>query len=186
MTRERPTSIWRFAGSRFDLPTARDLPSEQATRRPKVLVPSTCSQFAFFCDTFVTIMTGYGGAALRMLIVDSEPLVRLGLSEALSDDSSFAVIGETAWPLRSETLVADDEIELVLVSGQHLQPEVLAAVTDAAAAGRRVAISVHGGQATDISLISAPLVAALAPRRSRGSNDASDPRPRSAHGGGCA
>jgi DNA-binding NarL/FixJ family response regulator len=102
-------------------------------------------------------MTGHGEAALRTLIVDSDPLVRLGLSEGLDGDSSFAVIGESASPPTWEELLTFDALDLVLLSGRLPGPDAVDAVTDVVAAGQRVVV--YGDQASDISLVSALLAA---------------------------
>ncbi|MCW2963052.1 MAG: hypothetical protein JWO17_304 [Actinomycetia bacterium] len=101
-------------------------------------------------------MTNHG-APLRTLIVDSNPLVRLELSEALSNDSSFVVIAERASPPAREELLAHDETDLVLLSGVFLQPEAVEAVTQAVTAGQQVVV--YGSQGRDISLVSALLAA---------------------------
>jgi DNA-binding NarL/FixJ family response regulator len=102
-------------------------------------------------------MAGHGGERLRTLIVDSDPLVRLGLLEALDRDGSFAVIGESASPPTWEELLAFDALDLVLLSGRLPEPEAVDAVTDVVAAGQRVVV--YGDQASDISLVSAVLAA---------------------------
>jgi DNA-binding NarL/FixJ family response regulator len=102
-------------------------------------------------------MTGHGEAVLRTLIVDSDPLVRLGLSEGLDGDSSFAVIGESASPPTWEELLTFDALDLVLLSGRLPGPDAVDAVTDVVAAGQRVVV--YGDQASDISLVSALLAA---------------------------
>lgn len=99
----------------------------------------------------------HGGDGLRTLIVDSDPLVRLDLSEALDRDGSFAVSAELASPPIEEELFAYDEIDLVLLSGPLVEPESVGAVSYMVEAGKQVVV--YGGQACNTSLVSALLLA---------------------------
>jgi DNA-binding NarL/FixJ family response regulator len=99
----------------------------------------------------------HGGQALRTLIVDSDPLVRLDLSEAFKGDGSFAVSAELASPPTGEELFAYDGIDLALLSGPLVEPESVDAVSYMVEAGKQVVV--YGGQACDTSLVSALLLA---------------------------
>jgi DNA-binding NarL/FixJ family response regulator len=101
-------------------------------------------------------MTNHG-ETYRTLIVDPDPLVRVGLSEALSRDGSFVVIADLASPPARGELLAHGETNLVLLSGFLLQSEAVEAVTEAVAAEQQVVV--YGGQGCDTSLVSAVLAA---------------------------
>jgi DNA-binding NarL/FixJ family response regulator len=116
----------------------------------------------------------HGGEALRTLIVDSDPLARLDLSEALKGDRAFAVTAELATPPTGEELFAYDEIELVLLSGPLAEPESVDAVSDMVEAGKQVVA--YGAQASDTSLVSALLLAGCSGYLSTTTSTADVPR----------